>query len=115
MQTEISIITKRRPASLRCLPPVQSVDEFADLLAGEHPAQFQPGDIVTFDQDGDRHIVTVLGFAGDLAHLMFYNGQPYHMTAPAAVLDRLRVVRLDRMDPEDLAQYRGHLGREARQ
>jgi hypothetical protein len=97
---------------------VLEVDEALEAASfGGDWDRFKVGDIITFeDCDSLHRIITILGIrgrkggAGGYADCMVYNGQANYLMATFQELSKLRILKLDTMDPRDVKMYRRLVG-----
>jgi hypothetical protein len=95
-----------RPNELPALRRARVIAEFQASIA-DAPPRFQVGDVITYeDSEGWHRVVTILlttSCGGAVA--MVYDGLPHYEAIELKDLDCLRVLKIDRMGPHDVASY----------
>ncbi|KQV34445.1 MULTISPECIES: hypothetical protein [unclassified Rhizobium] len=115
MQTENHAHTIDRislPRRLVPRRPSNAVSKVLTAIAFTPPSRFFVGDIVRFqDVEGWTHIITILGTRPcGFVDAMTYDGRAHYIGITLEEISALRVIRVERMDQEDVDMYRRQLG-----
>jgi len=94
------------PSDLSLARRARVISEFQASIA-DAPSRFRVGDIITYeDAEGWHRVVTVLLLTpSGGAAVMIYDGQPHFEAIDLADLNRLRVMKIDFMEQEDVEMY----------